>query len=114
MKLPIIAALSLAALPAAAFANDDNSGGTALVPNNHGGYNVIEPGAKGFSIPFFGVHGFAVHVIAESRAEKPKFILVPVVEDVGHGNKIVVYKRIYFATAEEAEAAKAKLYGGQQ
>jgi hypothetical protein len=28
---------------------------------------------------------------------------------MGHGGKIVVYKKIYFATPEEAEAARLKL-----
>ena len=105
MKLPITAALALAVLATAACANDNNSTGTALVPNNHGGYNVVQPGARPISIPLFGSHGFASVVIAHSH-DKKKFILVPVIEDVGHGVKITVYKRIYFATAEEAEAAR--------
>jgi len=107
MKIPFTAALAMAALAAVACAND-NSTGTVLVPNNHGGYNVAEPGAGPIVIPFFGIHGYASHVIKESHDNKPKFILVPTVEDVGHGSKIVVYKRIYFATAEEAEAARLK------
>ena len=93
---------------------DDNAAtsgsGTALVTNNHGGYNVVQPGAQGGAVvlPFFGSHGYAAHVIAVAHTEKPKFILKPVVEDVGHGQKIVVYKKIYYATAEDAEAAKAQ------
>jgi hypothetical protein len=85
----------------------DNSSGTSLVPNNHGGYNVIEGNAPPPAIPFFGSHGFATKVIAQSH-DKKSFILVPVVQDDGHG-KHTVYKRVYFATPEEAEAAKAKL-----
>lgn len=96
----------MAAFAADTCANDPNSG-TVLVTNNHGGYNVTQPGASAASIPFFGAHGYASHAIAESH-EKPKFILRPVAEDVGHGGKVIVYKRIYFATAEEAEAAKSK------
>lgn len=123
---------TLAAALTAARANDgDSSTGTALVTNNHGGYNVVEPSAAqptsalitnnhgGYnvvnpsiqhnSLPFFGTHGYATKVIAEAHDEKPKFILVPVVEDVGHGSKIVVFKRVYFATAEEAEQAKGNM-----
>ncbi|HEX4086218.1 MAG TPA: hypothetical protein VHY22_14980 [Chthoniobacteraceae bacterium] len=109
MKRFVLSALALGALVFAARA-DDNSAGTALVTNNHGGYNVVQPGAQSAAVvlPFFGSHGYAAHVIAQSHTEKPKFILKPVVQDVGHGQKIVVYKRIYFATAEDAEAAKAK------
>jgi len=128
MKLPFTAALALTLLTTGVFANDsDNPAGTALVPNNHGGYNVTqpaampvstalipnnhggynvtEPGARPVSIPFFGSNGYAAIVITHSH-DKPKFILVPVIEDVGHGVKITVYKRVYFATAEQAEAAK--------
>ena len=81
--------------------------GTSLVPNNHGGYNVVQPGARGISIPFFGSHGFASKVIAHSHDEK-SFVLVPIVVDDGHG-KHTVYKRVYYPTPEDAEAAKAKL-----
>lgn len=141
MKISFTAALCLAALVAGALADDNQSttalvpnnhggynvvqpaisdsgaalitnnhgssdSGTALVTNNHGSYNVVQPGAHAVAIPFFGAGGFASHVIAHSH-DKP-FILRPVVEDVGHGGKIVVYRKIYFATAEEAEAAKGK------
>lgn len=95
-------------LAVCARADDSAPPGTTLVPNNHGGFNVVQTGGLPVSLGFFGSHGFAAKVIAESRAEKPKFILRAVVEDVGHGGKIVVYKRIYFATAEEAEAAKGR------
>jgi hypothetical protein len=111
MKLPFTAGLAMAAFVSVACANDADSvtAGTTLVPNNHGGYNVTQPGAHSISIPFFGAHGFAAHAIAESRTKKPNYILVPGVEDVGHGGKIVVYKKVYFATPEEAEAARLKL-----
>jgi len=104
MKLPLTAALALAVLVTGARAND-NDAGTVLVPNNHGGYNVVQTGASPVSIPFFGPKGYASIVIAHSH-DKPKFILAPVVEDLGHGGKITVYKKIYFATAEQAEAAR--------
>ncbi len=106
MKLPLIAALSL--LAASAYATD-SGGATVLVTNNHGGYNVAEPGARPGPLPFFGTKGFAAKVIAHSH-DKVRFILVPVIEDVGHGGKITVYKRVYFATPEEAEAAKPMPY----
>jgi len=106
MKLPL-ALLTIAALGAVAHA--DNAGsGSFLVPNGHGGYNVVQANAPPASIPFFGFNGFAAHVIATSSHEKPKFVLVPVTQDDGHG-KHVVYKKVYFWTAEEAEAAKPKL-----
>ena len=114
MKLPITAALALAVFTAGACA-DDTAPGAVLVPNNHGGYNATYPSARNGAtqiLPFFGTHGFAAHVIAHSR-DKPSFLLVPVVEDVGHGNKITVYKKIFFATPEEAEAAKQKPNYGQ-
>jgi len=101
-----LAFLALAFLAVPAFGND-NSSGTFLVPNNHGGYNVVQSGAPPVSIPFFGSHGYASTVIVHSR-DKKSFILVPVVQDNGH-SKVTVYQRIYFATPEEAEAAKAKL-----
>jgi hypothetical protein len=108
MKIPLIA-LAIAGLTAGAYANDADTAGTALVPNNHGGYNVVQPGSHPISLPFFGAHGYAAHVMAESRtAEKPKFILVPGVQDAGHGNPHVVYHKKFFATAEEAEAARLK------
>jgi hypothetical protein len=103
MKLPLTA-LALAALAAGAHANDDR---TFLVPNPHGGYNVVQSGGPPSSIPFFGSHGFASNVVAHAH-DKPKFILRPFLEDDGHGKKITVYKRIYFATPEEAEAANLK------
>ncbi len=102
MKLPLIA-LATSLLTLGAYA--DPTVGTALVPNNHGGYNVVQPGASSIAVPFFGAHGAAAVIIARSH-EKPKFILVPVVQDAGHGNPHTVYKKIFFATAEEAEAAR--------
>jgi hypothetical protein len=108
MKLLLTVALAITALVVGANANDTDKG-TGLVPNSHGGYNVVQQGASPISIPFFGKHGYAAHVIAESHEnKKPNFILVPVSEDVGHGAKITVYKKIRFATPEEAEAAKSK------
>jgi hypothetical protein len=85
----------------------DTPVGTALVPNNHGGYNVVQPGAHGITIPFFGSHGFAAKVIEHSHDPK-SFVMVAVVVDDGHG-KHTVYKRVYYPTPEDAEAAKAKL-----
>ena len=134
MKLPIAAALALAALAAAAHANDSDAGavlvpnnhggfnsanpsvlgattgivnGAVLVPNNHGGYNTANPNALAAAIPFFGAHGFAANVIAHAH-DKRAFILVPGTEDQGHGVKIVVYRKVYFATQEQADAAKLK------
>ena len=110
MKLQLTAALALTLLTASVFANDsDNPGGTSLVTNNHGGYNVVQPGGHAFTLPFFGSKGYAAKVDAAAH-EPPIFILVPVVQDVGHGDKITVYKRIYFATAEQAEAAKGTIH----
>ena len=80
--------------------------GTALVPNNHGGYNVVQPSARPVLIPVFGPNGFSAQVIADSH-EKPKFVLKPVgVQDDGHGGKHIIYKKIRYATAEQAEAAR--------
>ena len=109
MKLPFSAALiALALLTTGAYANDGGSAaGTTLISNNHGGYNVSQPGARPISMPFFGSKGYAAQVNAHAH-DKPKFILVPVLEDMGHGSKTTVYKRIYFATAEQAEAARLK------
>jgi hypothetical protein len=91
----------------AALFNSTAPAGTSLVPNNHGGYNVVQPSAHAISIPFFGSNGYASHVIAESRTEKPKFILKPVgVQDDGHGGKHPIYKKIWYPTAEAAEAAR--------
>jgi hypothetical protein len=82
--------------------------GTALVPNNHGGYNVVQPSARPITLPFFGSHGYASQVIAESHNEKPKFILKAVgVQDDGHGSKHIIYKKIRYATAEQAQAARS-------
>jgi hypothetical protein len=138
MKLSFIAALALGSLAATLHASDTDTGtalvpnshggydvthpdvrkdknegdlGTALVTNNHGGYNVTNPGAarKGkITLPFFGEHGYASKVISESKG-KPNFVLIPTVEDVGHGAKVVVFKKVYFATPEEAEAAKVSM-----
>lgn len=106
MKLLLTAILAVAALAVGAYGNDGDSG-AYVVQGPHGGYNVIQAGGHPASIPFFGFHGFAVHAIALSH-EKPKYILHPVTQDDGHGNKLVVYKKIYYRTAEEAEAAKSK------
>lgn len=104
MKPISIAALALAAAALHAGADD---AGTKLVANNHGGYNVASANpAKLGTLPFFGAHGFASHVVAKSK-EPPKFILVPVVQDDGHV-KHVVYHKVFFATAAEAAAAKAQ------
>jgi hypothetical protein len=108
MKLLLTVVLAMAALAAGAYANDGDNG-LILVPNSHGGYAVVQTGARAITIPFFGKHGYAAHVIAESHEKKkPAFILVPVSEDAGHGSKTTVYKKIQFGTAEEAEAAKSK------
>ena len=103
MKLALTV-LAMAALAAGAYANDTSSG-TYLVPNGHGGFNVAQGGEQSGSIAFFGSHGFAANVIAHSQ-DKPKFIIVPAVQDDGHGNKHTIYHKVFFATAEEAEAAK--------
>ena len=89
------------------FGSDNTPAGTSLVPNNHGGYNTVQPGAGPIAIPFFGSQGFASKVIAQSHAKK-NFVMVAIIVDDGHG-KHTVYKRVYYATPEEAEAAKAKL-----
>jgi hypothetical protein len=116
MKLLFPAALALAALTAlASVARADDttpSTGTVLVPNNHGGYNTANPNARATAItviPFFGSHGYAAHVAAHSEDTKPKFIIRPVVVDSGHG-KVTVYKKIFFATPEEAAAAAQQPY----
>ncbi|MGA3169582.1 MAG: hypothetical protein ABSE62_01075 [Chthoniobacteraceae bacterium] len=109
MKLPFTTAFVMAGLAASACA--DQNVGTALVTNNHGGYNVIQPGATA-SIGFFGPQGYAANVVAHSHDYRPNFVLQPVVEDMGHGNKVVVYKKIYFATPEDAAAAKARIQNG--
>jgi hypothetical protein len=110
MNTSLTAALVIAGLAAAACASDND---TLLIPNSHGGYNVIQQGGQRGSIPLFGPHGFAAHMREQARVdanEKPKFIIYPVVEDDGHGNKHTVYKKVKFATAEEAEAAKAAMH----
>ncbi len=106
MKIPLTA-LALASLAVAAYADDTSSNSGSPVPNGHGGYNISQPVAPRDSLAFFGGGGFATKVIQESHHEKPKFIIVPVTQNDGHSNH-VVYKKIHFATAEEAEAAKAK------
>jgi hypothetical protein len=107
MRLPLTA-LAIA-LAAGASANADPAPGAAfLVPNPHGGYNVVQAGGPPASIPFFGTHGFASNVIAHAH-DKKNFIIVPNVQDDGHGNKHTVYLKVYFATPEEAAAAKAKM-----
>jgi len=68
----------------------------------HGGYTVVQ-GTKHSSIALFGTGGFA----ARAAHEKPNFILRPAgYEDNGHGGKIAIYKKVYYATPEEAEAAR--------
>ncbi len=134
MKLPLTI-FAMTALAAGAYANDSDSGtglvpnnhggynvvqpnaapqggggllnGTSLVPNNHGSYNVVQPNARPITLPFFGSNGYAAHVIADSHNEKPKFVLKAVgLQDDGHGGKHIIYKKIRYATAEQAEAAR--------
>ena len=104
--------LSLTALAAAAFAlsayADNASSGPFLVPSPHGGYNVVQGGGPPASIPFFGSHGFAAKAIAHAH-DKKNFVIVPVVQDDGHGNKHTVYSKVYVAAPEEPAAAKAKM-----
>jgi len=108
MKTCTIAALALASiLPIAALRADDTAGSTSLVPNNHGGYNVVENGAMqggGGLIPFFGPHGYASHVKAEGNAPK-SFLLKPVVQGTGH-DQHTVYHKVFYASPADAEAAK--------
>jgi len=106
MKSSIIApALALLMAGAASVHADPDASATFQVQNPHGGYNVIQGGRAPSTVAFFGSGGFAARVVAHSH-DKPKFILRPTLEDDGHGKKITVYKKIYFATPEEAEAAK--------
>jgi len=105
MKLPVTA-LILISLAAASHAND-GAPATFQVQNPHGGYSVIQAGGPPATLPLFGLHGFGALVIAHSH-DKRRFILRPTLEDDGHGKKITVYKKIYYATAEEAEAARLK------
>jgi hypothetical protein len=102
--------LALVTLAVAVRADDtSNNNGTVLVQNGHGGYNVTQLGAAPATLPFFGAHGAAAQMVAESH-EKPKFLLVPAgTQDDGHGGKHQIYKKLRFATAEDAAAAKAKL-----
>jgi opacity protein-like surface antigen len=107
MRLSIAAlAFSLLAAGAASVVADPSTSTSYQVQNPHGGYNVIQGGAPHQGLAFFGAGGFASHAIAHAH-DKPNFILRPTLEDDGHGKKIVVYKKIYYATPEEAEAAKA-------
>ena len=134
MKLPLTALLG-AALTTGALA-DNTGSGTFLVPNPHGGYNVIQSGGPPKSIPLFGPQGYVAKVIQEDEepddTQTPAqasasgqtlpsrqsygpvhkhahkyFILRPVVQDDGHGNKHTVYKKVYYATRADAEAALA-------
>jgi hypothetical protein len=108
MKLPLTL-LALAAIASGASAND-NDNATFMVANPHGGYNVIQANGPPAAIPFFGNQGFATRVIQQQAqdSKKPRrYILKPVSQGDGHSNH-VVYHKIYFATAEEAEAAKGK------
>ena len=108
MKPTFTAALAIGALAMAGCATrGGGETGALIVPNPHGGYNVIQQGDTRGSIPFFGAHGYATKVIAESHTEKPNFILVPEVEDVGHGNKITVYKKLYFAPPQATQDVQA-------
>lgn len=106
MKLSLIAAAAIVFTVVGARAEDP---GTLLVPNAHGGYNVIQGGARPASLAFFGSGGFASKAVAHAN-DKPNFILVPVVQDDGHGKKNTVYHKQYFATAEQAQAAKLALH----
>jgi hypothetical protein len=108
MRLSLAAlALSLFAAGAASVLADPSTGTSYQVQNPHGGYNVIQGSAPHQGLAFFGSGGYAAHAM-EHAHDKPNFILVPSLEDDGHGKKIVVYKKIYYATPEEAEAAKAR------
>jgi opacity protein-like surface antigen len=100
MKL-LLTALLFTALAAGAHASD-----SYLVASPHGGYNVIQGGQAHGAIAFFGSHGFA----AVHAHDKPSYIIRPYIAMDGHGNKHTVYKKIYFATPEEAEAARGKYY----
>ena len=126
--LPLFA---LAVLPFASLADDSNGNSAPfIVQNPHGGYNTIQstkpPPSDPFivlnphggystiqstkppaAIPFFGPVGFAHNAVVHSQDPK-SFVLVPVVVDNGHG-KYTVYKKVYYATPEDAAAAKAKL-----
>jgi hypothetical protein len=106
MRLTIIAAVVLAGV--AGFAAGALADQALIVQNSHGGYNVIQPTGRKDSLPLFGSHGYAAVVVQQSH-QPLKFVLVPVVQDMGHGQKVTVYKRVYFPTAEDAEAAKVKL-----
>ena len=102
MKFLLSAALAAAILAGRPCRGDDS----VLVPNQHGGYNVVQGGARRGTIPFLGAHGFAAHV-AEHAHDKPNFILRNVLRDDGHGNKHLVAQKIYYRTAEDAAAAQA-------
>ena len=121
----------MAALPFAAMADDSNGNSSPfIVPNPHGGYNTIQstkpPASDPFivlsphggyntiqstrppaALPFFGNVGFAHNAMVHAHDPK-SFLIVPVVVDDGHG-KHTVYQRVYYATPEDAAAAKAKL-----
>jgi hypothetical protein len=98
------------ALPAstALFGGHSSTSSNFLVPSPHGGYNVVQGRGLPDSIAFFGSHGFAAKVNEEERTTPKTFVLQPMVIDDGHG-KHTVYKKVYFATAEEAAAAKEKV-----
>jgi len=105
LSFPVFA-LSLILAAGSALADPDSSS-TYQVQSPHGGYNVIQGNAPHAGLAFFGAGGFASSVVAHSH-DKPKFILKAGLEDDGHGKKIVVYKKVYYATAEDAEAARLK------
>ena len=85
--------------------HDNNSSNTFIVASPHGGYNTIQSTKPPATTAFFGFNGAAAHIIKVSHEPK-KFILVPFVKDM-NGAKVTVYKRVYYPTAEDAEAAQA-------
>lgn len=109
MRLTLPALIAIVITSVALADENGNSGNAYQVMGPHGGYNVIQGGAPAPSLPFFGSHGYAVKVVAEERLHKKKsFIIVPTQEDDGHGNKHTVYKKVFFATPDEAAAAQAR------
>jgi hypothetical protein len=82
-----------------------------LVPSPHGGYNVVQGKGLPESMPFFGSNGYARNAVEIDKATPKKFVLQPMVIDDGHG-KHTVYKKVYFATAEEAAASREKVQSG--
>jgi len=101
-----IALLTLSLFVAGASA-DPAAGTSYQAQSPHGGYTVMQ-GTKHSSIAFFGSGGFASNALAHAH-DQPNFVLRPAgFEDDGHGNKIAIYKKVYYATPEEAEAAKGQ------